>query len=532
MKHSTIALLLGTLVLAGCGGEKKPAASAAGKSPPAKSPAAAKWDLARSPVVPKGALVRRPAWSGKFYPGVAADLRADVTGRLKKAPRPGKFAGRLRALIVPHAGYFYSGDTAAAAYAALEGKSFERVVLLGPSHRHKLEGVSVSGADYYRTPLGHVAVDAEFAGKLREKAGASFVPAAHAREHSLEVQLPFLQTVIGPGVRVIPVLVGPSESAQIKLAGALKALLDARTVVVVSTDLSHYPSEDVARKVDAATVDSWKSLSVEKVGAVEREQMKAGHAGLACTMCGGHGVRTLLRLAPMIGIDEARTLKMETSASSGRDRRRVVGYAAVAFLAGAKPRAALLEPPELSAEARRRLLVIAREAAIARTSGKSLPLLDWRSLPAELKRKGGAFVTLRNGEKLRGCIGRFAGSDSLAGVVQQMGAAVTRDDRFRRNPVTAAEMAEITVKLSVLSPMRRVEDWRQVTVGVHGVMVRRGWRRGVLLPQVATEQGWSRERFLSYVCRGKARLAADAYKDPGTEVYVFTALVFGEPQKE
>lgn len=535
-----ISLLWAGLFAAGCGcGRSGPQAEAEpAESEPAPKPetteAEPRWDLTKAPALPQGALVRPAAMAGGFYPGEAEALRKDVGGRLARVAELPELPDKLRALIVPHAGYKYSADTAAAAYAAARGCSFDRVVLLGPAHAYRLRGVSVSGAGFYETPLGLVAVDTAFAGELRKAAGAGHIKAAHAREHSLEVQLPFLQTAIGPGVRIVPVLVGPDPAAQARLARALADLIDERTLVVVSTDLSHRPRLEVARKVDTATVESWKTLDLDKVEAAERRLMSEGHRNLACTMCGGDAVRTLMRLAPFIGIDAVKVLKLDTSATASGDAREVVGYAAAAFCAsGRKPAkpaqgpAAAADTPQLSAEARRRLLGIARASAAAAAAGRSLPGLDLEDLPEELRQPGGAFVTLRKRGDLRGCIGRYPGEASIAEVVREMAAAAAaRDSRFR--PVRPGEMDEIDIEISVLSPLRRIDDWRKIRLGVHGVVLRQGRRQGVFLPQVATETGWTLEEFLAHLARDKAGLAAEAYRDSVTELLVFTALVFGE----
>jgi len=541
-KGMALLAVMGLLVAAaGCGNGEDENAKAPGKpepkpAKPGESGPGPRWDVSRRPQLPegvKGASVRPAAVAGAFYPGEAEALRRDVTARLAAAPGPPELPGKLRALVVPHAGYRYSGDTAAAAYKIVEGRGFDRVVLLGPAHRYRLRGVSIAGATYYRTPLGEVAVDAAFAVRLRKAAEAEAVPEAHAREHSLEVQLPFLQVAIGPGVRIVPVLAGDDPAAQARLAVALAGMLDERTLLVVSTDLSHYPPLAVARKVDAATVESWKTLDLGKVETVEREQMAAGHRNLDCTMCGGAAVRVLMRLAPLAGIDAVRVLKLDTSATAGGEPGRVVGYAAVAFCASGREKPARSSaPPKLSAASRRRLLEIARASAAAMAAGRGLPGLDLAGLPAELAKPGGAFVTLRNRDRLRGCIGRYPGEASIAEVVHRMAAAAARDSRFRLNPVTPEEVAkEIDIEISVLSPLRRLDDWRKIRLGAHGVILRRGRRSGVFLPQVATETGWTLEEFLVHLARDKAGLAPDAYKDPATEVLVFTALVFGEKEE-
>jgi AmmeMemoRadiSam system protein A len=244
-----------------------------------------------------------------------------------------------------------------------------------------------------------------------------------------------------------------------------------------------------------------------------------------------------MRLAPLVGIDSVTVLKTDTSATAGGDRDRVVGYAAVAFCATGKvqpvkpPSAAgddIAKAPEISAESRKRLLSIARETATAAAGGRPAPALDLAALPSDLRQPGGAFVTLKNKGELRGCIGRYPGRQSIAEVVRDMAVAATRDSRFEDHPVTAAEMKDIDIEISVLSPLVKIGDWRKIKLGVHGVILRRGWSSGVFLPQVATETGWKLEEFLAHLARDKAGLAADAYKDPRTEILVFTALVFGE----
>jgi len=550
MKSLERFLLLLALTACGCGrdgqqaGPKAPGPAAAPPAAaPAEKPAAPtekpRWDVSKAPEsVPHGMIAREAAVAGAFYPGEADALRKDVVARLEKAGKPPELAGKLRAIIVPHAGYKYSADTAAAAYVAVKGRGFDTVVLLGAPHRVPVRGISVAG-DYFQTPLGLVAVDFDLVNQLVEKSGAKDGPAAHAGEHSLEVQLPFLQTVIGPGVRIVPVLVGPDPAAQEKLAKALAELLDERTLIVVSTDLAHYPALDVAEKCDAAAVESWKTLDARKVAAVEREWLAAGHPDLACTMCGSDPVKTLMRLAPLIGIDSVTVLKTDTSATASGDKTKVVGYAAAAFSATgkqapAKPPAAadedLAKPPQISKESQKQLLEIARASATAAAGGKASPKLDLAGLGADLRQPGGAFVTLKNGKELRGCIGRYPGKESIAEVVSQMAAAAAGDSRFVDNPVTAKEMPAMAIEISVLSPLVRIDDWRKIKLGVHGVVLGRGWNRGVFLPQVATETGWSLEEFLRHLARDKAGLAADAYKDPGTEIQVFTALVFGEKE--
>ncbi|MBM4079923.1 MAG: AmmeMemoRadiSam system protein A [Planctomycetes bacterium] len=181
----------------------------------------------------------------------------------------------------------------------------------------------------------------------------------------------------------------------------------------------------------------------------------------------------------------------------------------------------------MTENARKELLRIARETAEAAVRGKAMPKFQVRN--AELLVKQGAFVTIKNRGELRGCIGRFTSDKPLAQTVADMAvASATEDSRFFYNRVTASELAELDIEISVLSPMQRVDDPLKLELGKHGIYIRRGSRTGCFLPQVATETGWSKEEFLSRCCGGKAGLPPDAWRDPGTEVYLFTAEVFGE----
>ena len=177
-------------------------------------------------------------------------------------------------------------------------------------------------------------------------------------------------------------------------------------------------------------------------------------------------------------------------------------------------------------EDRRKLLRIAREAVEAEVLGKPRPPRPREPIGAE--GFSGAFVTLRTHGRLRGCIGTFAPRGTLPETVQEMAVAATHDSRFLHMPLTAQELPELEIEISVLSPLVRTEDPLSLELGKHGIYIRRGAASGCFLPQVATETGWSKEEFLSRCCEGKAGLPADAWRDPATEVYLFTAEVFSE----
>lgn len=255
--------------------------------------------------------VRRPAVAGMFYPGSSRELRSTVEELLRDAPQDRGPAPK--AVIAPHAGYVYSGPTAAVAFQALAGQPLERVIVLGPAHRVPVRGLALPGSDAFATPLGEVQVDADAAAAVADLPQVTTFPEAHAPEHSLEVELPFLQ-VLFPGVRVLPIVVGDADGEEV--AEVLDRVWGGpETAVVISSDLSHYLPYDVARRVDRETADEILALE----GPLHSRQA-----------CGAYPINGLVvaarrrRMAP-------RLLDLRNSGDTAGDRGRVVGYGAFAF---------------------------------------------------------------------------------------------------------------------------------------------------------------------------------------------------------
>ena len=507
---AVISGLVLSLPLGACSQQKGPA----GTSPPRK-------------------VIRPPAVAGGFYPADPEKLRRMVDRSLKKAKYL-DLPGRIVALIAPHAGYVYSGDIAAESFKQLEGSRVNKVLLVGPSHHVAFDGVSVYQGDGYRTPLGVVPVDRKLADRLRSRNPRfNYYPPAHSREHCLEVELPFLQTVL-KDFKIVPVVIGQIDQETVSALGKSLAEIiaeDDRSLIVCSTDMTHYPPYAEANRIDRETLQAIKNLSGKEVEAVRDKYLGAGIPNLGCALCGEKGVLATIEAARRLGVDEVKILGYANSGDVALGGAgRVVGYGAVAFI----KKEAKMTPEEnkqegLNRDDQRSLLQIARRALEAAVNGKVLPV-DSVENPA-LQLHQGAFVTLNEGGHLRGCIGQFIAQRPLYRVVREMArAAALQDHRF--SPVRPGELKDISIEISVLSPMRRVQDpVREIRLGRHGVYVKRGWKTGTFLPQVATETGWSLDEFMAHLCRDKAGLAPDAWKDPGTEVYVYTAQVFGENEE-
>lgn len=475
-----------------------------------------------------GVKKRLPAVAGSFYPADSAGLKMEVDGFLAAARTA---TARVRAVIVPHAGYVFSGQVAAEAFAALEPAArYRRIFLLGPSHRVAFDGASVD-TDYshYLTPLGSVAVD-RTTGRALQEADSVFryLPAAHEGEHCLEVELPFLQARLETLPPVVPVIVGTQDWAKLeRVAAALQPYFTPENLFVVSSDFSHYPAYADAVKADAATAKAIVSGSAEVFLDTLADNEARRVPDLLTSACGQAPIAVLLLLAERAGGLEVRHLAYANSGDSPYgDHDRVVGYHAFAVAPGGEK----LESPAdreflLSAAEKRALLSLARRAIGNALAGKADAGLDASELTPDLEAPCGAFVTLTLDGNLRGCIGNLVGRGPLYRTVAAMArAAAFEDPRFR--PLTAGELPRVRIEISVLSPLRRICSADEFCLGRHGIFMVKGRHQGTFLPQVAAETGWTKEEFLGHCARDKAGLAWDGWRE--ADLYVYEAEVFHE----
>ncbi|HRU06007.1 MAG TPA: AmmeMemoRadiSam system protein B, partial [Candidatus Brocadiia bacterium] len=379
--------------------------------------------------------LRPAAVAGSFYPAGKAELQAAVQKSLQAA-QPPAVPGEIKIVIVPHAGYVYSADTAAYAFKALQSaKNIKTVLLMGSPHQAPVREISVWPQGAYRTPLGDAAIDSEVAGRIIRYTGAIFNRDAHLREHSLEVEVPFLQTIF-PGASIVPMLVYPTTTTQLdRIANAVAAELHKDGVVlVVSTDLSHYPpTAEAAQKIDRATLDSIKTLDASRVLAVSDQQLGLRSEGLSCTLCALRAVAIALQAGRSIGVNKCVELHYSNSAAKAGPGR-VVGYGALAFSRERdEDLAALLAAPEqppapakLTPESRQTLLKIAEVSVRAALAGKDYT--PEKPASPELLSKAGCFVTLKTNGQLRGCLGRFDADKPMYEAVAVMARASALDD--------------------------------------------------------------------------------------------------------
>ncbi len=484
----------------------------------------------------KGKKIRRPIVAGMFYPDDRQTLRREVERSLAAADKR-TFSAPIKAILAPHAGYAYCGATLGSVYKQIAGESFvyDTVALIGPSHRYPTPAASVSSADVWETPLGPVEVDVERARSIVESSsGIVFDDRAHEREHSLETQLPYLIVAAqGKPFKIVPIVTTASDPSDRKeVARALvESLADPKTLIVVSTDLSHYPPADIAEKVDRQILRATASLSPEKVVEANRTISRAGHKGLATAMCGLDAVLCLELAAKGLGITDAELISYTHSGMTSGDTDRVVGYAGMVFTGSGQAPPGEETPPvslKLSDESKKELLRSVRSAVADAVNGRTPAEIP--SDNPELQVKAGCFVTLKNKGRLRGCLGRFTSEEPLWKTAREMAAvSAVMDSRFSNDPIRPAEVPELSVEISVLSPPKEISDpLREVELGRHGIVIRDRGRSGTFLPQVATETGWTLEEFLGHCSRDKAGLGWEGWKRPSAKVFTYTADIIEE----
>jgi AmmeMemoRadiSam system protein B/AmmeMemoRadiSam system protein A len=465
---------------------------------------------------------RPPSVAGKFYSGDSVELKKTIEAFFEAAVPP-KNEGMLQAVIVPHAGYVFSGQVAASGFNQINpNKKYKRIFLIGSSHTTRFDGASVYAEGSFVTPLGKVPVDTMVAKDLMEKEKLfQYNKAVHEGEHSLEVELPFLQMKLKHAFSIVPIIIGgQSVETCKKLANALKPWLNEESLFVVSTDFSHYP-----QNIDRMTADAIITNNPDALIAAMKINESKNLPGLVTSLCGWTSVLTLMYMTAMDTSIKYVDIQYKNSSDSPYgDTNRVVGYHAIALFGKEKPAKSEFS---LSAMDKENLLKVARSTITAYLPGNKIPTIDTTGFSAAIQQHCGAFVTLKKDGQLRGCIGRFTADIPLCEVVQQMAiAAATQDYRFAR--VEIEELSEIDIEISVLSPMKKITSVDEIQLGVHGIYMTKDGKSGTFLPQVASETGWSLEEFLGHCARDKAGIGWEGWKS--AELFIYSALVFGEQE--
>ena len=458
--------------------------------------------------------VRATAVAGSFYPSKREELQNLVENLLTQAKT---FPKRdVHAIIVPHAGYIFSGEVAATAYKTLH-KKYKNIFLIGSSHHIDFNGVSLYNKGDYQTPLGRVKVNQEIVQNLISKSSKlSFNEDAHKKEHTLEVQLPFLQTIYKDDFQIVPIIVASSEIATFQsLANALEAYFNEENLFVISSDLSHYPTYDDAYRVDMHLLDSLKKNSPLAFLEAKVQNSDADIENLQTSACGWGSLLTLLYLTT----NREYTYELLEYKNSGDtkfgEKDRVVGYGAVRVFKNTHF--------TLNEEEKKSLKEIAKLALYKAVIENERVVIDETITDKKLLQHLGAFVTLYYKGELRGCIGNFEPDRELYKTVIEMAISASRFDK-RFEPIKKEELQDVEIEVSVLTPRKRIYSLDEIKVGRDGIFVEYGQKSGTYLPHVATQMQWNAEEFVQSCCEEKAGIEANNCKN--AKLYTYEAIVF------
>jgi MEMO1 family protein len=473
--------------------------------------------------------VREPSVAGQFYPGDAKKLATLIERQFAAAPVTPILPGPVRGMICPHAGYAYSGPTAAANFKRLQPGQVSRVVVMAPAHFALLRGASVGNFGAFRTPLGDVPVDADAAGALCRCRLVTDEPDAHLREHSLEVQLPFLQKALGR-FNLVPLVMGETTAGERdELAGALLPLWDEHTLFVASSDFCHYgPHFDFEPfgKTDREHIVKLDREGIDRILALDPAGFESCLARTHNTICGHAPIGVLLRLAQLRRMPSPVLAAYALSGDIEHDYEHSVSYAAIAFGGTGEPsRAAATSAPFTTGEKHTLLQLARRAVKQAVVERVDEPAVDVKKLAPRLAEAGAAFVTLTEDGRLRGCIGSIEADEPLAlNVAHNAFGAAIGDPRFL--PVGPDELDRLHIEINVLKPPFRVRGIEEFVKGKHGLILEKSGRRALFLPEVMVEQGWTPEETLTHLCF-KAGLPRDAWRSDCT-LHCFETEAFGE----
>jgi hypothetical protein len=471
---------------------------------------------------------RQPYAAGRFYTADKQTLSNDISRLFQSCPKTSA-SWNVRAIISPHAGYVFSGKIAAEAFHSIpENTIYKNIFIIGSSHVMAFDGASVYGSGDYITPLGKVTVNREIAAKLiSDNKVFNYPENAHLQEHSLEVQMPFIQAYFKETPDIVPIIIGTQNEYTVrKIADALRPYFTRDNLFVISSDFSHYPSYADAERTDSITSDGISSGNPQTFLKTIRKNSDEGVPGLLTSMCGWTSGLTLLYLIEGNKNLEIRHIDYCNSGDSPYgNKSEVVGYHAFTVIDKQKMTEKSDGPASdivFTKAEKNQLFRIAESSIRTKLYENKKIVLDEKDMTPSLKRELGAFVTLKVDGALRGCIGRFISSDPLYNVVEESAlSSAFEDPRF--TPLTREEFEKTEIEITVLGPLKRINDISEIVLGRHGIYIKKGYRSGTMLPQVATENKWTVEEFLGYTSRDKAGIGWTGWKD--AELYIYEGVV-------
>ncbi len=462
---------------------------------------------------------RKAAFAGQFYSGSQFELKNQLTKLFTNSKSIFYDNSNLQAIISPHAGYVFSGQVAASAFNQIpENKTYKRIFILASSHQYSFDGAAVYCNGNYETPLGEIKVDTKLSKKLVDESSIFYdKPEVHENEHSIEVQLPFLQQKLESDFLLVPIILGTNSAESCKnIAAILKPWFTPENLFVFSTDFSHYPDYKTAVNIDKKTADAICNNQPEKLQTVLIENKSSKIENLATSLCGWTSVLTLLYLTDKEDFQFSK-IDYQNSGDSKcyGDKNRVVGYWAISIYNNDnRLQISKIEKDEILDKAQQSIKTYLK-------TGEKGKLIK-SALTGILDENMGAFVTIYIEGELRGCIGGFAQEKTLNEMVQNMAVSAARDTRFKN--VKLNELDKMKLEISVLSPLKKIKSANEIELGKHGIFIQQELNSGTYLPQVIEKTDWNVEQFLGHCARDKAGIGWDGWKT--ADIFTYEAVVF------
>jgi len=487
-------------------------------------------------------IIKRSKLAGSWYPKNKGDLKRLLVDFLKEAKTPDFGKNSIFGIIAPHAGYVYSGSTAAYAFKPLIGSDIKTVIIFAPSHYSNYRGFSTPDYTHYETPLGLIKVDKKIVGEIRRNKLHVIDPNAHIQEHALEIELPYLQATV-KDFKVVPVLLGGLSKTDIEaLSKVFRKYLKKGTVFIISSDFTHYGprfgympfnfKKGPTKKQISLAIKNLDSGAIDNIEALKCNEFRDYVKKTGATICGRVGITLFLKMLEGEKRFKSKLLKYTTSGELTGDYVNSVSYASIAFYNEGKlskkgdRNKMSQEMYDLTKEEKKTLLEISRDTLQKYLKDKTYPDKEKYKITPSLEAKRGVFVTLHKKKALRGCIGYIEGIKPVyLAVMENSVNAALEDPRFPL--VKSDELKDIDIEISVMTPLISFKGPDDIEVGKHGLVISKGWNRGLLLPQVATEWGWDKIEFLEAVSN-KAGLPKNSWKDKDIKLEKFSAIVFGE----
>jgi AmmeMemoRadiSam system protein B/AmmeMemoRadiSam system protein A len=476
---------------------------------------------------------REPYAAGRFYPADKETLTKDLSQLFSSCVKTTE-DWKVRAIISPHAGYEFSGRISASAFSCIPKNAiYKNIFIIGSSHTMAFDGASVYHTGDYVTPLGKMKVNKEIADKLRSNTIFMFPETAHIREHSLENQMPFIQYYFPNSPQIVPIIIATDNLRTIKaIAEAIRPWFTDDNLFVISSDFSHYPPYKDAQGVDKSTADAIISGDSETFLKTLQSNAEKSIPNLATSMCAWTSGLTLLYLANKDPKLEFKRISYCNSGDSpSGDKNQVVGYNAIALIEKDPKNTSnhgMDSQVSFTKDEINQLFSIARNSIHKMLFENKRLTIESSNISSNLKKNMGAFVTLNIDGKLRGCVGQFTSTEPLYEVVNQMAiASAFEDSRF--SPISKDEFNKLKIEISVLGPLKKIKNISEIVLGKHGIYIKKDFRSGTMLPQVATGNHWTLEQFLGYTSRDKAGLGWEGWKD--ADIYIYEAVVLEENKK-